>query len=164
MKNYTFKINNNNNNIYNKSNETNWSKIIDDLILSNIKDNSPKLKSILDSRKEKNFIESMITDSNSKLRILDCDNCCNINCPLYKAANYINTYKKNTTFPYILGKTYKLSNGTPIIFYDDEIQIGFDTYSYDLFSDFSFIDSLADDIKKIIITIYANGNKITIKL
>lgn len=164
MKNYTFKINNNNNNIYNKSNETNWSKIIDDLILSNIKDSSPNLKSILDSRKEKNFIESMITDSNSKLRILDCDNCCNINCPLYKAANYINTYKKNTTFPYILGKTYKLSNGTPIIFYDDEIQIGFDTYSYDLFSDFSFIDSLADDIKKTIITIYANGNKITIKL
>lgn len=163
MKNYTFKIKNNNN-IYNKSNETNWSKILDNLILSNIKNTSPNMKSILDNEKEKRFIDSMIADSNNTLRILDCNNCNNINCPLNKAANYINTYKKNKTFPYILGKTYKLSNGIPIIFYDDEIQIGFDTYSYDLFDDISFINSLSEDIKKTIITIYTYGNKITIKL
>lgn len=163
MKTYTFKIKNNNN-IYNKSSETNWSKTLDNLILSNIKNSSPNMKAILDNAKEKRFIDSMIKESNDTLRILDCNNCCNTRCPLYKAANYINTYKKQSNFPYIFGKIYKLSDGTPIIFYDDEIQIGFDTYSYDLFNDFSFIDSLSTDLKKTIIRIYANGNKITIKI
>ena len=52
-----------------------------------------------------------------------------------------------------LGKIYRLDNGLPIIFYNDEIQIGTDIYSYSDFSDYNFISSLSPEIKKTIINI-----------
>ena len=52
---------------------------------------------------------------------------------------------------------YTLSDGTPIVFYDDEIQIGFDTYKYNDFLNFSFLDGITDNTKKIIINIYTTG-------
>ena len=52
---------------------------------------------------------------------------------------------------------YTLSDGTPIVFYDDEIQIGFDTYKYSDFSDLSFLNGITDNTKKIIINIYTTG-------
>ena len=80
--------------------------------------------------------------------------------PLKKAINFIKNYKiytKKYKLPYILGKMYTLSDGTPIVFYDDEIQIGFDTYKYADFSDFSFLNTLSTNTKKTIINIYTNG-------
>lgn len=71
-------------------------------------------------------------------------------------ANY-NKYKKTYKLPYILGKMYTLTDGTPIVFYDDEIQIGFDTYRYTDFADFSFLSGLKASTKKTIINIYTNG-------
>lgn len=71
-------------------------------------------------------------------------------------ANY-NKYKKSYNLPYIIGKMYTLSDGTPIIFYDDEIQIGFDTFKYSKFNDFSFLNNLTAKTKKTIINIYIFG-------
>ena len=53
---------------------------------------------------------------------------------------------------------YTLSDGTPIVFYDDEIQIGFNVYKYTDFTDLSFLDTISADTKKIIINIYGNAN------
>jgi hypothetical protein len=85
-----------------------------------------------------------------------------------KAANFLanyKNYKKIYNLPYILGKMYKLSDGTPIIFYDDEIQIGFDTYSYNDFGNIKFLNNLTSTTKDIIINIYtSNAGKIKINI
>ena len=52
---------------------------------------------------------------------------------------------------------YKLVDGTPIIFYDDEIQIGFDTYKYKSFSDNLFLNNLTTTTKNVIINIFTSG-------
>jgi hypothetical protein len=77
-----------------------------------------------------------------------------------KAAKFLTNYKKlkkTYTIPFKLNTTYTLSDGTPIIFYDDEIQIGFDVYKYSSFNDFSLLNSLTKKTKDIIINIYTNG-------
>ena len=80
-----------------------------------------------------------------------------------KAANFLANYKKNKNKKFICGKLYKLNDGTPIVFYEDEIQIGFDFYKYSDFNDSFFIDSLTPSKKKTIITIYGDAD-ITINL
>ena len=77
-----------------------------------------------------------------------------------KAANFLSNYKKNyfkLPKKFIFGKIYKLNGGTPIIFYDNEIQIGSDLYSYSDFSNMSFLNNISDNTKKTIINIYTNG-------
>lgn len=77
-----------------------------------------------------------------------------------KAATFLANYKKNKktyNIPYILGKMYKLGDGTPIIFYDDEIQIGFDTYAYSNFNSIKFLNGLTTTTKNIIINIFTSG-------
>lgn len=78
-------------------------------------------------------------------------------------ANY-NTPKNNKKLNIIIGETYFLMDGTPIIFYDDEIQIGFDTFKYSDFALSSLIENLKPSTKKIIIDIYTKTNTINIKL
>lgn len=85
-----------------------------------------------------------------------------------KAANFLANYKKTkkNKLNFIIGKTYFLMDGTPIIFYDDEIQIGFDLFKYEDFDSSTFIQNLDTSTKKIIIDIYTNTDnlKINIKL
>ena len=64
----------------------------------------------------------------------------------------------------MIGKTYYLMNGTPIIFYDDEIQIGFDLFKYEDFDSDYFIRNLDTSTKKIIIDIYTNANNLKINI
>ena len=78
-------------------------------------------------------------------------------------ANY-NKPKNNKKLNIIIGETYFLMDGTPIIFYDDEIQIGFDTFKYSDFALSSLIENLKPSTKKIIIDIYTKTNTINIKL
>ena len=49
-----------------------------------------------------------------------------------KASKFLANYGKSskTTIPYEYGKVYELADGTPIIFFDDSIQIGFDLYYF----------------------------------
>lgn len=84
-----------------------------------------------------------------------------------KAATYLANYKSKKSYkiPFILNKMYTLSDGTPIIFYDDEIQIGFDTYKYNDFANISFLNGLTTAKKNIIINIYTTGiNNIKINI
>ena len=67
-------------------------------------------------------------------------------------------------FPFEIGKIYKLSNGSSIIFYDDEVQIDRDIYSYSKFNDINFLNTLSAPKKKLIIDIYTNGANVNIKI
>ncbi|QOR57616.1 hypothetical protein [uncultured phage cr130_1] len=84
-----------------------------------------------------------------------------------KAVEFLANYKEpknNKKLNIIIGETYFLMDGTPIIFYDDEIQIGFDTFKYSDFALSSLIENLKPSTKKIIIDIYTKTNTINIKL
>lgn len=142
---------NNNNTTFTPINNTisyepNYSEILDNIILGDIKKKNSYLFDALDSN------TTYIPLSSSYLKADD---------KFIKAANFLANYKKNKfsykNIPFILNKTYKLSNGTPIIFYDDEIQIGFDIYKYSDFSDLSFLNGISDNTKKIVIDIYTTG-------
>lgn len=71
-------------------------------------------------------------------------------------ANY-NTYKKTYNIPIVYGKMYTLSDGTPIVFSEDEIQIGFDVYRYSDFSNNIFLKTIEPAKKDLIINIFTNG-------
>ena len=144
MKTTVFTINKNNN--YG----TNYSKILDNIILdSMIKNNSYMFKSSK-KKSDDDLIDAMFNDINTyKYKHLKADD------DFISACNFLANYNKANTYaiPYKMNTLYRLSDGTPIIFYDDEIQIGTDLYKYDMFSDIDFISSLKPEIKKIIINI-----------
>ena len=124
--------------------EPNYSEILDDIILADVID------------KNKYLFTSGTTYIPLTSSTLKGDD------KFIKAANFLANYKKNKSYfkniPFKLNKTYKLSNGTPIIFYDDEIQIGFDIYKYSDFSNLSFLNGITDNTKNIIINIYTTGS------
>lgn len=145
-KTYKFKTNKSNNNPINTGSFTDYSKIIDNIILSDIIDKNSYL------------FGDPTTEYNNHVIL---NNALKDGDEFAKAAKFLANYKKNYTYipkKYIYGKMYKLSDGTPIVFYDDEIQIGFDTFSYSDFSDYSFLNNLDTNKKKIIIKIYGNAN------
>lgn len=133
--------NNKNNNIINNG-STNYSSILDDIIVSDvIKKNSYLFNSYND------YLDDLLTSKPLK----------DDNLEFIKAAKFLANYKKNyykLPKKYIYGKMYTLSDGTPVVFYDDEIQIGFDTYKYTDFGDTILLNMLPSKTKKIIINIY----------
>ena len=152
-KTFTFKTNKaNNGTIFSSNNklnyEPNYSKIIDDIILADIKKKNDYLFETPTSK----LYYSPIILNDSTLK----DNKPSLANAIKFLANY-KSYKKSYKLPYILGKMYTLSDGTPIVFYDDEIQIGFDTFKYSDFNNLSFLNGLTDNTKKIIINIYTNS-------
>lgn len=153
MKNFTFKTDNN---TFSFPESTNYSKILDDFIANNIKENNKYLTDAIIKHDLGINTDNIVTGSS----LLKSNN------KFAKAANFLANYAKfnKRSIPFKFGKVYKLANGTPIIFYDDEIQIGFDLYSYADFANFNFINLLSENTKKTIIEIYANGCKIEIKL
>ncbi len=146
-KTFTFGTKKNNNSMIFSSNDKlhflpDYSKILDDIIVADIK-------------KKNNYLFDTIYTSTPKYSHLKDDEDTLIKAMKF-LANY-KTIKKSYKLPYILGKMYTLGDGTPIVFYDDEIQIGFDTYKYNDFLNFSFLDGITDNTKKIIINIYTTG-------
>lgn len=133
--------NNKNNNIINNG-STNYSSILDDIIVSDvIKKNSYLFNSYND------YLDDLLTSKPLK----------DDNLEFIKATKFLANYKKNyykLPKKYIYGKMYTLSDGTPVVFYDDEIQIGFDTYKYTDFGDTILLNTLPSKMKKIIINIY----------
>ena len=142
MKTTVFTINNNNNN------NANYSKILDNIILDTMMKNNSYL---FNTKKEDDLIDAMFDelDHTYIYKPLKGDTL------FAKACDILANYgkKKNTMKGIKLGKIYRLENGLPIIFYNDEIQIGTDIYSYSDFSDYDFISSLSPEIKKTIINI-----------
>jgi hypothetical protein len=126
---------------------TDYSKTLDDLILADIMDKNTYL---YDTHTSSNDIYlDKIIDYNTKK-----DN-------FITAINFINGYKKKN-FPYIIGETYTLSDGTPIIFFEDSIQIGFDLYYFDDIKSPIFLKNITPSLKKKIATIYTDSLKISI--
>lgn len=142
----TYDIKFTNNNIKNTNNGNIYSQILDDIILSTVKKNN----SYLFNTKKKNddLIDAMF-DELDHTYIYKRDSLFAEACKIL--ANY--GKKKSIMKGIKLGKIYRLENGLPIIFYNDEIQIGTDIYSYSDFSDYDFISSLSPEIKKTIINI-----------
>lgn len=142
----TYDIKFTDNNIKNTNNGNIYSQILDDIILSSVKKNNSYL---FNTKKEDNDLIDAMFDELDHTYIYKRDslfaNACKI------LANY--GKKKSIMKGIKLGKIYRLENGLPIIFYNDEIQIGTDIYSYSSFSDYDFISSLSPEVKKTIINI-----------
>ena len=153
---YTFGKKNNSikKNIF-PSSKPNYSKVLDDIILADIiKKNSYLFTS---KKTEDDYLTDIILNAKTP-KDIELKNATKF------LANY-NKVKNIYTLPFKLNTKYTLADGTPIIFYDDEIQIGFDYYSYADFGDIAFINALTPKKKKIIIDIYASsGINININL
>ena len=152
---YTFgnKNTSKNNNIFSfpkSSSKPNYSKILDDIIIADVINENSYLFGNSIAKAAKKIEDACIFDALLGKKSTKFDNAVKF------LANY-KKLKKNYTIPYILGKMYTLTDGTPIVFYDDEIQIGFDTYKYSDFSDPLFLSSLNNNTKKLIINIYTYG-------
>ena len=146
---YTFgKKNNNSANFFHTSSKPNYSKILDDIIIADvIKKNSYLLNT---GSTYANNIDDILIGSSYGYTTSDLD----------KAIKFLANYKKTKkiyNFPFKLNTKYTLTDGTPIIFYDDEIQIGFDYYDYADFSNIAFINAMTPKKKKIIIDIYTTA-------
>lgn len=143
MKNYIFdfdKSNNTSTSIFNfRAEKPDYSKMLDDLIIADVMDKNYYLNT---------------TNTTSKTTTIDDV------ATFIDAKNFLANYGKNNT-PYVYGTTYYIGD-TPVIFFEDSIQIGFDLYFYNDFSKKSFFNLLPKKIKKTIIDIYVNGLKISI--
>lgn len=142
----TYDIKFTDNNIKNTNNGNIYSQILDDIILSTVKNNNSYLFNT--KKKDDDLIDAMF-DELDHTYIYKRDSLFAEACKIL--ANY--GKKKSIMKGIKLGKIYRLENGLPIIFYNDEIQIGTDIYSYSDFNDYDFISSLSPEIKKTIINI-----------
>jgi hypothetical protein len=142
----TYDIKFTDNNIKNTNNGNIYSQILDDIILSTVKKNNSYLFNT--KKKDDDLIDAMFNELDHTY-IYKRDSLFAEACKIL--ANY--GKKKSIMKGIKLGKIYRLDNGLPIIFYNDEIQIGTDIYSYSDFNDYNFISSLSPEIKKTIINI-----------
>lgn len=142
----TYDIKFTDNNIKNTNNGNIYSKILDDIILSTVKKNNSYLFNT--KKKDDDLIDAMFNELDHTY-IYKRDSLFAEACKIL--ANY--GKKKSIMKGIKLGKIYRLENGLPIIFYNDEIQIGTDIYSYSDFNDYNFISSLSPEVKKTIINI-----------
>ena len=142
----TYDIKFTDNNIKNANNGNIYSQILDDIILSTVKKNNSYLFNT--KKKDDDLIDAMFKELDHTY-IYKRDSLFAEACKIL--ANY--GKKKSIMKDIKLGKIYRLENGLPIIFYNDEIQIGTDIYSYSDFNDYDFISSLSPEVKKTIINI-----------
>lgn len=149
MKTYTFttgELNNNKKNFVNsilgKNEPTDYSKILDDIIANSV-------------IKKNSYLFTKPTNCSRKGDLDD----------FLKATSFLANYKEpKKKYNFIIGRTYYLNDNTPIIFYDDEIQIGFDVFKYSDFNSIDFINSLSAPTQKTIIDIYTNAKDLTINI
>lgn len=117
MKKYTFTFPKSTNNTLNEY--TNCSKIIDDIILSNIKKNNPYLfeSDTTNSLKNREINIDITIPKNKKLNV-------SIRSGAFK--KYINMFLNNKNNIIEDDYDFLLSDGTPVKLFSDEIQIGYD--------------------------------------
>lgn len=170
MKNYTFNIKNNKSNT--TTFRTNNHKSLDDIIAADIikeakslfKTTSPTLN-ILGKKYHTNntylidddYIDDLYRscggDNNKKVTTIILNRSGLKDNKFINAANFLANYKSNKTHKFALNTLYYTTDNIPVIFYDDEIQIGYETFSYDAFSNIDFLNNLAPKTKKVIIEI-----------
>lgn len=149
-KTYSFTSNNTNTSKFflNSNPRTNYSEMLDDIITADIID---KNKYLFKGINTSYIGDEPIIITGSYLKADDS---------FIKATKFLANYKKNKSLykiPFIIGKLYTLSDGTRVIFYDDEIQIGFDTYKYSDFGNIAFLNDLTTTKKSAIINIFTGG-------
>ena len=161
MKTYTFSLNNNNTNTTTFSNNlfrtksTDYSKILDDLILDDIIEKNSWL-GITKKKTNDTFIDNLIKESKKYEYTPFSDD-------LFKKSTlYLFNFDKYNC-PFKKDKTYELSDGTMITITDDYIHINEKMYFFNQFGDTLFINALPKKEKKAICTIYTDSLKITIK-
>lgn len=148
MKHTTFKIQNTNP-FRNTNKSTNYSKILDNIISASLINTNSYLAEC---------IKPTPTSKIGKIKTWYVTPAKKTYSSLFmNAVNFIANHHKTNTSTIIYGKKYKLSNGKTIIFYDDEIQIGTDVYSYVKFGDKYFLKSITPELKKTIIDIYTDS-------
>jgi len=144
---------------------TNYSKVLDDLIASDIAEKNPWLYGY--NNTATNTCSECPMNTKIKIKIKDnSDNLENAfifgnnNDNFTKAYNFLT----NLAFkcPFEKNKVMKLSNGDYIMITDDYIHINDQIFYFNLMDD-SFFYNLGDSMKKTIATIYTDGLKITIK-
>lgn len=159
MKRYTIKINKNNNNNFSFRNPiNNPSKSLDDLILSNL----IKMNPFLTGKKKENddILDAMFIDAgfdtDDHIIIPNRDNSYllkgNFNTEFAKAANFLSSYTPKK-------KTYRLFDGTPIEFFEDEIQIGYDLIPLYKLSSPKYYSTFTPETKNLIINIFISINR-----
>jgi hypothetical protein len=156
MKRYTIEINkkNTNNNFSFRTN-TNPSKKLDDLILSNL----IKMNPFLGYKKSDDILDAMFDDAGfntDRIIIPNRDYSYllkgNFNSEFAKAANFLSSYTPSK-------KSYTLSDGTPIAFFEDEIQIGYDLIPLYKLSSSKYYATFTPEIKNTIINIFISINR-----
>lgn len=133
-----------NNNTFFPNSSTNYSKIIDDGILADIINKNSYL---FGKNYNYTYEDDPIILTGSSLK---ADN------DFINAAKYLANYKKSNKKYYKLNTMYTLADGTRIVFYDDEIQIGSLFYKYSDLNNLAFLNTISEPTKKIIINITIN--------
>lgn len=159
MKHYTIKINNEkNNNSFNFRGFTNNpSKDLDNLILSNLKKMNPYLKTTkTDSTLDAMFIDAGLNTSDRI--IIPNRNYSyllkgNFDTEFIKAAKFLSNYTPGGK------KYYTLFDGTPIEFFEDEIQIGYDLIPLYKLNTPKYYSTFTPEIKNTIINIFISINR-----
>lgn len=154
---FTFNTGKKNNGFDINNASINYSKTLDDIILSNLKSTTPYIFKDatlgaafdeLNKTKTKSIDITINSGAKSSKKIptlLDAIN-------YFKGNNY-NFTKLISDYP-----TYHI-NGTPITIFEDEIQIGYDLIPFNLFDDYNYINGLSNNTKKTIIDIYITIKK-----
>lgn len=152
MKKYTIKINNKKNTGINFRSNTNASKALDDLIFAGLTKMNPYLK----KTKSDNLLDAMFEDAgfntddhiiiSNRSSILKDD----FDTDFAKAAKFLSTYTPN--------KKYILTDGTPIVFFEDEIQIGYDLIPLYKLSSPKYYTLFTPETKKTIINLFITIN------
>lgn len=152
MKKYTFNLNNTTKTINPSNTSNNYSEILDNIISANIKKANPYFYDLkpdfgtLTTSTPKKQIDIDITIGQRKPNI-EYTFDCNSYSDLFEAIDFIRKTKQERPF-----YDYKLADGTPIKFFGDELQIGFDLIPLKDFSQ-SYFKTLSPDTRKHIIDI-----------
>lgn len=159
MKRYTIEINkkNTNNNFSFRNLINNPSKSLDDLILSNLIKMNPFLTG---KKKNDDILDAMFADAgfntDDHIIIPNRDNSYllkgNFNSEFAKAANFLSSYTPKK-------KSYTLFDGTPIAFFEDEIQIGYDLIPLYKLSSPKYYSMFTPETKNTIINIFISINR-----
>lgn len=148
MKKYTIKLKKNNGSF---NNSTNASKALDDLIYAGLTKMNPYLK----KTKSDNLLDAMFEDASFETydhitihngSILKDD----FDTDFAKAAKFLASYTPN--------KKYILTDGTPIVFFEDEIQIGYDLIPLYKLSSPKYYTLFTPETKKTIINLFITIN------
>lgn len=155
---FTFNTNKKNNSFNINNGSNNYSKALDDIILSNLKSTTPYIfkdatlgaafDELNKTKKTKSIDITINSGAKSSKKIPTLFDAINY----FKGNNY-NFSKLTSNYP-----TYHI-NGTPITIFEDEIQIGYDLIPFNLFDDYAYINSLSNNTKKTIIDIYITIKK-----